>query len=61
MYLQLRYEQARSILAEIILETAIQRFKEERLRLLIDQALDERDSEAFFQYSAELAGIRKGE
>ncbi|MDT3426094.1 uncharacterized protein YpiB (UPF0302 family) [Paenibacillus forsythiae] len=58
-YMQMRYEQARGMLAEVILEKSIQRFREQRLRRLIDQALDCRDEAAFYRYSAELAGIRK--
>ncbi|QWU17363.1 IDEAL domain-containing protein [Paenibacillus sophorae] len=60
-YMQMRYEQARGVLAEVILENAIKRFREKRIRMLIDQALDQRDAKAFYRYSAELAGIRKDE
>ncbi|NJJ37853.1 IDEAL domain-containing protein [Paenibacillus apii] len=58
-YLQMRYEQARGVLAEVILEKAIRRFREQRLRMLIDQALDRRDEAAFYRYSSELNGMRK--
>lgn len=58
MLMQLRYEAMLSVHADAVWQTSIQRFKEECLLKQIDHALDNRDPEAFFQYSAELAGLR---
>ncbi|AIQ59711.1 IDEAL domain-containing protein [Paenibacillus borealis] len=58
MLMQLRYEAMLSVHADAIWQASIQRFNEERLLKLIDQALDDQNPEAFYQYSAELAGVR---
>jgi len=43
---------------EALWETAVQKHRIEKLWILVDKALDERDSFAFYQYSAELAELR---
>ncbi|OKP91877.1 hypothetical protein A3844_01825 [Paenibacillus helianthi] len=43
---------------EVVWETAVRKYRSEQLQRLIDQALDSRDADAFYQYSAELAGVR---
>ncbi|MEC0169883.1 IDEAL domain-containing protein [Paenibacillus graminis] len=51
-----RYKTLLSIHAEVVLENAI----EQRLRRLIDQALDSWDEESFRKHTAELADLKKG-
>ncbi|AIQ24282.1 IDEAL domain-containing protein [Paenibacillus sp. FSL H7-0737] len=46
---------------EVVWETAVRKHRIAQLRTLIDQALDERDRETFYQYSTELNVLRKGE
>lgn len=43
---------------EVVWETAVRKHRIEQLWILIDKALDERDAVAFYQHSAELAGLR---
>ncbi|MEK3966316.1 IDEAL domain-containing protein [Paenibacillus sp. FSL H7-0323] len=45
---------------EVVWETAVRKHRISELRTLVDQALDERDEEAFYQYSTELNRLRKG-
>ncbi len=51
-----RYKVLLSIHAEVVLENAI----EQRLRRLIDQALDSWDEGSFRKLTAELADLKKG-
>ncbi|WP_440960572.1 IDEAL domain-containing protein [Paenibacillus nitricinens] len=46
---------------EVVWETAVRKHRIAQLRTLIDQALNERDEEAFYRYSTELNALRKGE
>lgn len=43
---------------EVVWETAVRKYRIEQLQELIDLALDTCDPEAFYQHSAELAGLK---
>lgn len=46
---------------EIVWETAVRKHRIAELRTLIDQALDERDREAFYKYSTDLKKLKTGD
>ncbi|QSF42689.1 IDEAL domain-containing protein [Paenibacillus tianjinensis] len=58
MRILLLYALALDKYIEVVWEAAVLKYRIEQLQQLIDQALDNWDAEAFYQYSAELAGLK---
>lgn len=59
MATNLSYETLLSVAADIEIENALKKYRKEQLQVKVDQALDQKDAEAFYQYSAELKTYRE--
>lgn len=58
MRLLILYALALDTYIEVVWETAIRKYRIEQLQQLINNALDNWDEEAFYQYAAELSALK---